>query len=78
MEAIEFEGVNVRIAEHQPEYQTLPAKIENGSAMFAFKLDEEELKEVAKTGVIYWKQFTQGQPMQPVGMSVLKSRLDNM
>ncbi len=75
MIAIDFEGVTVKIAEHQDEYITLPAKqCPDGSMMFCFELDEEELKEVIKTKRIFWKQFVGNADMQPIGMSTLRNR----
>lgn len=78
MQAIEFPGVNVRIAEDQPEYQTLPAfagmiPIEGGSVpglTCCFKLSPEELAEVNRTGVIWHTVLTFGQPLQPQSMSL--------
>lgn len=81
MKAIEFEGVNVRIAEDQPEYQTLPARIgpvplmEGHDAMgatFCFELTPEELAEVNRTGRIWHTVVTFGQPLQPQSMTVEK------
>jgi len=76
MKAIEFEEQTVKIAEHQDQFQTLPAfqgQDEYGPHLvFCFELDEEEKKQVAETGRIYWKQITGGNSMQPIGMSCLK------
>lgn len=77
MKAMEFEEVNVRIAEHQPEYETLPAfyNEEDQSITFCFELSEEEFTQVAKTGKIYIKQLTFNKPMQPIAGSCLKNDL---
>lgn len=77
MTAIEFDEVNIRIAEDQPEYETLPAfhNKEEGSVMFCFQLNKEEIDEIVKTGKIYMKQLTFNRPMNPVSMSTLKSDL---
>ncbi|KKN67214.1 hypothetical protein LCGC14_0463870 [marine sediment metagenome] len=74
MKAIAFKGHNVKIAEKQEQYETLPAyhNEKEGSLIFCFELDNEEKEQVKKTGRIYWKQITGGQPMQPVGMTILK------
>lgn len=82
MKAIEFTEVNVRIAENQPEYETLPASIhfnpEYGmnEVTVCFELDEEEKKQIAETGKIW---FTVLQPLiadfRPIRMSVLKPSL---
>ena len=75
MKPLEFEEVNVRIAEHQDEYQTLPACInaEEGSVTFGFELSDDELEEVKATGVIWVKMLTFGRPMQPILLSTKKS-----
>lgn len=77
MDAIEFKEVNVRIAEEQEEYQTLPAywNKEEGSMTLGFKLTPKELEEVNKTGVIFIKQLTFGRPLQPIGTSCIKDEL---
>ena len=79
MEAVEFEEVNIRIAENQPEYQTLPAyhNSKEGSVVFCFELSPDELEQVGKTGRIYIKQITFNGPMQPIGCSCLKEELIN-
>ena len=77
MKALEFEEQNVKIEEHQEEYQTLPAKFdpEEGSLTFCFELDENELEEVKKTGKIWMKQLTFGKPMNPIMLSTIKEKL---
>ena len=77
MKSQEFEGQNVKIAENQPEYETLPAfyNKEEGSMTFCFELDEQELEQVKKTGKIWIKQLTFGKPMQPIAGTVLKEHL---
>ena len=77
MEAQEFEEVNVRIAEDQPEYETLPAhwNREEGSLTFCFKLDENELNRIKATGEIWIKQLTFGGAMNPIALSTNKEIL---
>ncbi len=74
MEAIEFEECNLKIAEHQPEFQTLPVfhDPEKGSIVYCMELDEAEIKQVRETGRIYIKQITGNKKMQPIGLSCLK------
>lgn len=74
MKAVEFEGVNVRYAENQEEYQTLPAYVNpnNGEATFCFELDEQEIAQVKKDGKIYLGVLTFFEKLQPIRMSVLK------
>lgn len=77
MNTIEFDEVNVRIAEHQEEYETLPVfyNKEEGSITCCFELSQEEKDQVLKTGKIWFKQLTFGNPMQPIAMSVIKDEL---
>ena len=77
MKAIEFPEVNVRIAEDQPEFETLPAYFdrEEGSVTFCFKLTEEEILRMYATGEIWFKQLTGGKPMQPIALSTNKEEL---
>lgn len=75
MKSIEFPEVNVRIAENQDEYETLPAFYDENemSMTFCFELDPDELEQVGKTGRIFIKQLTFNQPMQPIFGSCLES-----
>lgn len=76
MTATDFKEVNLRIAEHQEEYQTLPVCIDleepEHKAIMCFKLDENEIKQVNETGEIWISVLTFGKPFQPIGMSLLK------
>ena len=81
MTAVEFPEVNVRIAEDQPEYETLPARVGDvpidekfvaTGATFCFKLSPAELEEVVRTGVIWQTQMTGGGKLQPIRMSTQK------
>lgn len=83
MKAIEFPEVNFRIAENQPEYETLPvnAVIWESNPHFrqvtmCFELDEEERKVAAETGQI-WHTVLQpnGELFHPIQMSVTKPEL---
>ena len=77
MKAIEFKEVNVRIAENQDEYATLPAHFnkEEGSLTFCFKLTEDEINRIKATDEIWFKMLTFGKPMQPVMLSTLKEEM---
>lgn len=76
MKAIEFKEVNLRIAENQPEYETLPVHVDfedhKTPITMCFELDEEERKQVAETGRIWIKQLTFGKPFPPILMSFMK------
>lgn len=77
MKAVEFPEVNVRIAESQPEYETLPAfhNPKEGSMTFCFELSPDELEQIGKTGKIYIKQLTFNRAMQPIAGTCLKEEL---
>lgn len=76
MKAIEFDEVNLRIAENQPEYQTLPVYVEKEDksipVTMCFELTEEEQKQVKDTGRIWITILTFGHNFQPINMSCLK------
>lgn len=77
MYAKEFDEVNIRIAEDQPQYETLPAYYDRkeGSFTFCFQLNKEEIEEIQRTGCVWFKQLTFNRPMQPVAMSTQKDDL---
>lgn len=77
MKAVEFPQVNVRLAEDQPEYETLPVyhNYKEGTITYCFELDNDELEQVGKTGKIWLKQKTFNTPMQPIYGSCLKESL---
>lgn len=73
MKSVDFDERNVLIAEHQEEYETLPAHFNptQGTVTTCFKLTEEEKKQVEAEGVIYLTIQTGGKPLQPIGNSLL-------
>ena len=77
MKAKDFKEVNVRIAEHQEEYETLPAfyNKEEGSVTFCFELSEDEINRIQATGEIWFKMLTFGQSMRPICLSTNKQDL---
>lgn len=84
MKAIEFPEVNIRIAENQEEYETLPVNAQpdpesNGyfqRVTMCFELDEEEKRQVAETGKIWHTVLVPPQTgFHPVAMSTLKPEL---
>lgn len=55
------------VAEHQDEYQNLPAiSLADGSILTRWKLTEEEKHIILETGDIYLRMFTFGNPVTPV------------
>lgn len=80
MKSIEFKEVNLRIAEHQEEYETLPALVntEKGTVTSCWKLSEEELKIINETGVFWVQQLSFNQPLQPIYITTNKKEvIDN-
>lgn len=76
MKAIEFPEVNVRIAENQQQYETLPVYIDTEDpttpTTMCIRLDHEEIKQVAETGLIWLTTLTFMQQFHPIKMSLLK------
>jgi hypothetical protein len=76
MKAIDFNEVNMRIAEKQEEYETLPVFLDQTDptipVTMCFELDEQEQKQVLETGKIWLKILTFGHNFQPISMSCLK------
>lgn len=73
MKAVPFEGHNVILAKDQPQYQQLPVlheKNREGQPMTAcFQLEQYEIDQLNKTGLLWTTQWTFGQPFQPISMS---------
>ena len=78
MKAIEFPEVNVRIAENQPEYETIPALIkqyEDSSMVeitMCLLLDQEERQQVAETGCVWLSVLQLAGKFHPIKTSLLK------
>lgn len=75
MKAVEFPQVNVRIAENQPQYETLPAHIVDepeGRIITCFELTDEEIDEIVKTRKLWHVQLSFRQRMQPISLSTQK------
>ena len=72
MKPIDFEQANIKIAEKQDEYLTLPAHHdpEQGILTSCWELTPEEIEKVKETGRIYLRQWTFNEPMQPILPSV--------
>ncbi len=60
----------IKIAEHQPEFQTLPALHINGVTITRWLLDEDERKRIAETGEIYLSIERGANALQPVMLSL--------
>jgi hypothetical protein len=69
MKPVKFPGYNVVFGEGQPEYQPLPALRvpgPQGEVITCWELTEDEIKQIAHSGVIYFKQLTFNQSLQPI------------
>lgn len=79
MKIKKFEQANIKIAEDQPEFNTVPAYANNddGSVLFGFDLDDEEIEKLKETKSIWVKLLTGGRPMQPIATSVEFEELFN-
>jgi hypothetical protein len=84
MKAIEFPEVNVRIAENQEEYETIPVYIRPdletkgyfSQATACFELDQQERAEVAETGQIWLTILNPNdQSFHPIMMSIKKPEI---
>ena len=66
MKAIEFNEQNVKIAENQEEYLTLPAHVtENGDVYCCMELNEKDIEMIKKNGKIWLNFKTFGKSLQP-------------
>lgn len=72
MKSVDFPQVNARIAENQPEYETLHAHVDFESSTtpvtFCMELSDEEIEELVKTKQLWYTQLTFGQTFQPIMM----------
>lgn len=67
----------VKIAEHQDEFATVPAiPLNNGGQLLSrWELTDEEITTIIKTRSIYFYQWTGGRPMQPVCLTTERPQL---
>lgn len=72
MRAIEFEEQNLKIAEEQDQFETLPAHYDESSGIVTtcWKLELSEVKRLVEDGVLYLQVQTGGEPLQPLRMTV--------
>ena len=76
MKAIEFEEVNVKLAEEQEEYETLPVYVDSNDPsvpmVACFELSDEEAEKIFLEKKIWLAQLTFGRNYAPVKISVNK------
>lgn len=67
-----FESQEIRIAENQPEYNTVQALIvDNGNQLlFRFQFSDEERQRIAEGQDLYMFMATFGRPMHPLILTV--------
>jgi hypothetical protein len=73
MKAKEFDQVNIRIGENQPDYITLPAHIvrdEEQAVITCFEFSDEEIEKIISDRCIWHHQITFKKAMQPIRISV--------
>jgi len=71
MQPIYFEEQTETYGDQQPEYNPLPAHVtESGIVTSCWELNEIELAEVRRTGVIWVSQLTFNQLLQPLLLQV--------
>lgn len=69
MKPTEFREQNMTFGENQKEYGNLPAfRDPQGEVITAWKLEDGDLEEIQKTGIVYLRQLTFNQPLQPVNI----------
>ena len=67
MKAIEFPEQTCVIAEHQDEYENVPACFtDDGQMICCWKLTRRERLRVMLTGKMWWGVLTFGKPLQPM------------
>ena len=73
MTSVKFPEANIALAENQPEYETLYVHLDKEDATrpmtACFKLTDEQIAEIVKTGCIWYTQLTFGNNFQPINMS---------
>ncbi len=77
MKAIEFEEVNLKVAEHQEEYVTLPVLHDpnKGTVTCCWELSDEEIGILKETKKIYHTQIIGNDKMQPIYTTVHKGEV---
>lgn len=73
MKPLNFDGANVVFGANQPEYQPLPAHInEYGDVLTCWELSDEDIKAITENRCIWVGQLTFNQPLQPILVSATR------
>jgi hypothetical protein len=71
MKPTKFEQQNITYAENQPGYLPLPAhRTHEGEVITCWKLSWRERIKILLTGILWWRQLTFNNPLQPQSPSV--------
>lgn len=80
MKAVNFEEANIKIAENQPEYDTLPAKVYDdqfGEVISCWELTDEELEHIKKTKQIWVSVLTFRKGIAPMMLMSEKPEMND-
>lgn len=79
MKAVDFPQVTHRIAEDQPEYDTLPAYVgqvgeseHHTGIVCCFELSNEEIQRIKKYKKVWFRALTFGRPLQPFNIFAVR------
>lgn len=77
MEAIDFPGSNIKIAENRPEYETLPVMVAETETVCCMKLSDKDIQNVINYGKV-WVMFSKrfDQPMTPFTLGFVDDVFD--
>lgn len=69
MRSVKFPGCNLEIGKGQPEYSVIHAMQvpgPEGEIIACYELTDDEIKQINKTGKIFYSRLTFGQKFQPM------------
>lgn len=76
MDVVRFDECNIIFAKDQPQYRPFPAYAvsddEFGEIVCCWKLNDDEIKEIVRTGVIWHHILTFKNPLQPQRLSAYR------
>lgn len=78
MKAVNFEEANIKIAENQAEYETLPARVYDddiGEVISCWELSDEEVKQILKTKKIWVSMLTFRKGITPIMLMIEKPEM---
>lgn len=67
MRPLNFKQANITFAKDQPEYEPLPAyRSPQGEVITCWEFTEAEIREIKKNKVMFFRQLTFNNPLQPI------------